>query len=714
MSLRSVVLVAGFLMLVTVAGVSLAILLAFSRTISLAEETETRIIPDVLGQQTLAVLAVELARTAEVVLGTDDPVRRAMALADAERTAILFAPVADVGSVVCLDAALSAIRRSAYLRGLADALAMHRSGVQDQLDGMVSVRTEPGNARWSHAMLELRAILARIDSERDPERLQPLQSRVSNVRSQLAFLYDRPSRCPGCPRLEDSLSRGILSAVDLRREQLAVLVQAEQEAEQTRMSLERMTANLSRTAAVTVRSSAAAIVEVGWKGIVTGSALACGALVLIVAGGLLLIRHVVRPAVRAREALDAVYSGEPLPVQEHACLHEFQVIGEAVQRLAHALGELKDREQTALRSRQQLQYLLDISPAPFMLVDLTSGLVSNVNSAAASLFGSDCGSLSGTMAEDLWISHEAVSDLLSRLRRDELAERVDMQFRRVAAPPFWALVSARTGMLDGRAIALVGLADITERKQYENRLRSLVDDLERSNRELEQFAHIASSDLQEPLRIMVSYLQLVEHRAGNMFDESTREYMNHAVDGGRRMQRMIVELLEYSRIGRGGCREAVSLDDVVEQLANALRPVLEGHQVELSVDGRLPVVMGDPGHLASLFRNLVLHALNCRDPERTLTIVIHAEERGAFCECVVSDNGTGTLGEHVGLVSGIPGGRGGHGNMRRSGIGLSICRRVVESHGGRIWVDPAGGTGPAGQGCTIHFTLPLRELVSAG
>ncbi|NKD87439.1 PAS domain S-box protein [Haematospirillum sp. 15-248] len=710
MSLRSVVMVASIVMLVTVAGASLAILLAFSRTISLAEETEGRIIPEVLGQQTLAVLAAELARTAEVVLGTNDPVRRDKALLTAERTAVRFAPLAGVDSMACLDTALSAIRRSAYLRDLADTLAVQRVGIQVRLVEVI-IPVRPVNALWSQIMLELQSLLARVEAEQDMDRLQALQVHISAARNRLLALYKGSSPCLECPEIAASLLQDILSVVDLRREQLAVLVQADKEASQTRVSLEHMTANLSRTAANTVRNSAAAIVEAGWQGIIMGSVLVCGSLVLILVGGLLLLRHVVRPAVRAREALDAIYSGDPLPMQEPASLKEFQVIGEAVQRLSCALGNLKDSEQNALRGRQQLEYLLDISPAPFMLVDLTSGLVSRVNAAAADLFGIRCDGLSGVMAEDLWVSHEAVSDVLSRLRNNDAVERLDMQFRRVAAPPFWALVSARTGALDGRAIALVGLADITDRKHYENRLRLLIDDLERSNRELEQFAHSIAHDLQDPLRAMVNGLQQIGHRAGDLLDESFRSDMGRVAEGGRRMERMIAELLDYSRIGCGGACEPVPLWDVVARVSRGLGPVLEECGAVLSVDGRLPSVAAHPEPVAGLFRNVLFHILDSRDPQHALKIVIRVLQAGAFCECVVAYNGhAAPISTHHDVAP--------HGDDTRpvvtaGGIGLSLCRRIVENYGGRLWIDPSGGLGPDGQDSAVHFTLPLHDPVSA-
>ena len=248
--------------------------------------------------------------------------------------------------------------------------------------------------------------------------------------------------------------------------------------------------------------------------------------------------------------------------------------------------------------------------------------------------------------------------------------------------------------------------DITEHKRITRALKENAQqlaeyarDLQRSNTELEQFAYIASHDLQEPLRMVSSYCQLLQRRYRGRLDQDADEFIGYAVEGATRMQKMINDLLTYSRVGRtGGGGEAVACDEVVRTAVANLRIAIEESGARVTWRD-LPTVVGDRTQLVQLFQNLIGNAIKFRS-ERPLEIDIWARRDGAFWEFAVSDNGIGIepqYAERIFLIfqrlhdrSRYPG----------TGIGLAICRKVVERHGGRIWV-----TSEPGKGTTFHFTL---------
>jgi two-component system sensor histidine kinase/response regulator len=225
--------------------------------------------------------------------------------------------------------------------------------------------------------------------------------------------------------------------------------------------------------------------------------------------------------------------------------------------------------------------------------------------------------------------------------------------------------------------------------------------LQRSNAELEQLAYVASHDMQEPLRMIASYLQLVEQRYVDKLDDDGREFIGYAVDGAKRMQGLINDLLTYSRVGtKARPFEPVSLSAVAATALSHLRVAVaeSGARVEL---GELPQVQGDAPQLVQLLQNLVGNAIKFRGTEAPVVRLDARPEGAAWWHLSVSDNGIGiepayfervfVLFQRLHSRSAYPG----------TGIGLALCKRIVERHGGRIWVESQPG-----QGAAFHFTLP--------
>src|SRR5712692_584927 len=235
----------------------------------------------------------------------------------------------------------------------------------------------------------------------------------------------------------------------------------------------------------------------------------------------------------------------------------------------------------------------------------------------------------------------------------------------------------------------------------------LITELERSNKELEQFAYVASHDLQEPLRMVSSYTELLERRYGDKLDDKGRTFINFAVDGAVRMQRLINDLLEFSRVStRGKPMQPVDVNRVLGAVRINLSVAIQEANAQVTSD-ELPTVMADETQLVQLLQNLVGNAIKFRGSEPPH---VHVSARVATTECVfaVRDNGIGIAPEYFERIFVIFQRLHARGEYPGTGIGLAVCRRIVERHGGRIWVESAPG-----QGSTFFFALSNRNGAQA-
>ena len=247
------------------------------------------------------------------------------------------------------------------------------------------------------------------------------------------------------------------------------------------------------------------------------------------------------------------------------------------------------------------------------------------------------------------------------------------------------------------------LTNAIERSRYEQRLTDTIEDLEESNERLEQFAYIASHDLQEPLRMVSNYLRLLEDRYRDELDDDAEEFIDFAVDGADRMREMIDDLLAYSRIERhGDPLEPVDTDAVVDRVLDSLQLRIEEVDAEVAV-GSLPTVRGDEGLLEQLFQNLVSNALKYRD-DGPPHIEIDATRHGEGWLFRVADDGIGIEPQYTDRIFEVFKRLHTRQEYPGTGIGLTLCKRIVDRHGGEIWVDSTPG-----EGSTFYFTLPGEE-----
>jgi PAS domain S-box-containing protein len=273
----------------------------------------------------------------------------------------------------------------------------------------------------------------------------------------------------------------------------------------------------------------------------------------------------------------------------------------------------------------------------------------------------------------------------------------------------WVLDRGRvsTWTAEGKPLWMAGTHwDITERKQAEHTLQKQSDALTRSNADLEQFAYAVSHDLRQPLRMVNSYVQMLERCLADTLDDDTRGMMHFAVDGAKRMDQMLVSLLEYSRVGRKGEPLAPMASWAgVDEALRFLAPVIHEAHATVRVSGDWPEVLASRDEFTRLWQNLIGNAVKYRAPDRApeidLTVTPDAD---GWCFCV-ADNGIGIAPAQFDRLFKVFQRLVTREQYEGTGIGLAVARKIVERHGGRIWVESAG----AGQGCRFCFSLPIRQ-----
>jgi light-regulated signal transduction histidine kinase (bacteriophytochrome) len=242
--------------------------------------------------------------------------------------------------------------------------------------------------------------------------------------------------------------------------------------------------------------------------------------------------------------------------------------------------------------------------------------------------------------------------------------------------------------------------DASERIRLEQQLADRTGELARSNAELEQFAYVVSHDLQEPLRMIASYTQILGRRYQGKLDKDADEFIFYAVDGAKRMQNMIKELLDYSRISRKG-RDFTRTDcnDVFQSALSFLRLQIQETKAEV-ISGPLPVIFADKGQIERVFLNLIGNALKFHGSTAP-RVRVTAESKHNVWEFTILDNGIGIEPQFFDRIFVIFQRLHTQNEYPGTGMGLSIAKRIVERHGGRIWVESE-----LGKGAAFHFTIP--------
>ncbi|HSV29255.1 MAG TPA: ATP-binding protein, partial [Candidatus Omnitrophota bacterium] len=386
--------------------------------------------------------------------------------------------------------------------------------------------------------------------------------------------------------------------------------------------------------------------------------------------------------------------------------------GDEVSRLAKSFNAVLDRLETAHKdiARQGELRLRDSEARYRLLAEYASdviarigadGVIRYVSPAVIRTYGHQPADMAGSRVVDYVHPEDrrAVVEGLELAGRGEVKELI---FRLRGADGTWNWVEASAHVVpngDSDAGLVAILRDIRKRRMVEAALADKTHELERSNAELEQFAYVASHDLREPLRMVTSYLQLIARKLGSGADEETACFLAFATDGAKRMDRLILDMLEFSRVGRNRRPdETTRLDEVLAAAASSFLSASPDAVVLPATDAE---VVGDRQELARLFQNLIGNGIKYRPADRPPRIVVTVAADAGEVVVSVADNGIGIAQEHFERIFQIFQRLHGREEFEGTGIGLAICKKIVDRHRGRIWLDSVPG-----QGTTFHVALP--------
>jgi signal transduction histidine kinase len=367
----------------------------------------------------------------------------------------------------------------------------------------------------------------------------------------------------------------------------------------------------------------------------------------------------------------------------------------------------KEAEEALRESQATLQSFYDSSNFLMGVIEIEGEDIVPVycNAATANFFGTDVERIRSQTGPELGIPRE-IDDLWVRHYRQSQAEGQAVQFEYEHVKPagrFWLKCCVNflgVGPTSRPRFSFIA-EDVTDRRRSDELLQRSNQDLRRANADLEQFAYSASHDLQEPLRQVTVYSQLLEKKHAKQLGGKASQYLNYCIEGAQRMEMLIRDLLAYSQAGRASDSPAdsVSIREVVEIVKKNLSTTIQETQAEISVSP-LPVVRGDSVPLVHLFQNLLSNALKYRS-ERKPRVRIAARKDGGHWRFDIEDNGIGIPKEFHTQVFGMFKRLHDRTEYPGTGIGLAICQKIVENHGGGIWVESE-----LGRGSVFSFTLP--------
>ncbi|MEG4496390.1 MULTISPECIES: PAS domain S-box protein [unclassified Microcoleus] len=367
------------------------------------------------------------------------------------------------------------------------------------------------------------------------------------------------------------------------------------------------------------------------------------------------------------------------------------------------ITERKLTERALQESEFKYRQIVELAEEGIWVIDSNS-LTTYVNHAMARMLGYSELEMFGRSLFDFMDEAEQQQALaLVERRKQGIGEQHEFKFKSKDGKDIWTDMSTSPVMdSQGNLLSCCALVyNITDRKQAEQQMLQLTEDLKRSNEELEQFAYVASHDLQEPLRAVTSYTQLLAQRYQGNLDDRADKYINYIVDGATRMQQLINDLLAYSRLGtRGHEFEEADCNAAVEKSLCNLQIAIAEKKAAITCEA-MPTVMADESQLVQLFQNLIGNGIKfCRQDIPLIHIAARRQESEWLFS--VRDNGIGIDPQYADRIFIIFARLHSRRQYSGTGIGLAMCKRIVERHGGRIWVESQEG-----KGATFYFTIPI-------
>lgn len=353
-------------------------------------------------------------------------------------------------------------------------------------------------------------------------------------------------------------------------------------------------------------------------------------------------------------------------------------------------------------AEERFRMAVEAAPNAMLLVD-RAGRVVLANHQTELVLGYQRVELLGRAVESLFPDDDAARRQLTRLfehvgGRQEVGQGGDLELRRRDGSQVAVELGLTPVQTGEGTFVLASIVDITERLRTEQQLKNQAEELARSNAELEKFAYVTSHDLQEPIRMVGSFCQLLRREYGARLDERGERWLSFAVEGAERMQRLVEDLLDYSRVQtRPRELERTDLQRVVDEVLSNLDPTGQEARIEV---GELPAIVADQSQMLRLFQNLLANALKFRS-QRPLEIRISAEPQGEGWLFRVRDNGIGIPPAHTERIFELFKRLHPRERYPGTGIGLAMCRTIVQRHGGRIWVESTPG-----EGSTFLFFIP--------
>jgi len=381
---------------------------------------------------------------------------------------------------------------------------------------------------------------------------------------------------------------------------------------------------------------------------------------------------------------------------------------ETLDNLEELIGE---HTKELLLANQYNRNLIETSLDPLVTIG-PEGKITDVNRATENVTGYSREELIGTDFVDYFTNPDRAKAGYKQVFREGIVRDYPLQIKHKYGSLTPVLYNASVYKDEsGEVVGVYAAArDITERqkaedafrvywKSLEEQVKQRTEELAKSNEDLKQFAYVASHDLREPLRMISSFLQLLERRYKDQLDEDANEFIGFAVDGAKRLDKMIMDLLEYSRVANKEIQFTdVDLEEVIDQIKSNLNVLIEENNAQITYES-LPIIPSDENQMVILLQNLIGNAIKYRR-EEIPKIHVSAEKQGNQYVFSVEDNGIGIDPQHLERIFTIFKRLHNHTEYEGSGIGLSIAQRVVHQHGGEIWAESQPG-----KGSTFHFTI---------
>jgi len=344
------------------------------------------------------------------------------------------------------------------------------------------------------------------------------------------------------------------------------------------------------------------------------------------------------------------------------------------------------------------------SPAIGIAILDEHGQLVEVNESFSELLGCAREELLHTRGMD-WVhrpDRKAMSENGELLKSGKLSRyRLTVRLKKRNSRLVWVMLTVNPiQRITGERLFLATTENIDQRVKAERKLVQRAEELVRSNKDLEQFAYMASHDLQQPLRTISNFVQLLDRKYAGQLDEEAREFIRYAVEGSMRMQRMIRDLLAYSRVQRLDLEmEYVDFNDVIEEVNINLQEVAQASTANV-LSEYLPALRASRRQMVQLFQNLIENAIKFSRSEQRPEVIISADDEESRVRFSVRDNGIGIAEEHRDRIFALFQRLHEQESVEGTGIGLAICQKIVENHGGKIWVESEPG-----KGSVFYFTV---------